>query len=192
MSEMPVIAVDAMGGDLGPQVIVPAATEFLASHDRVRLQLVGSRDRLESLLAGQDGIGADRLEIVEASQIVSMDELPADALRKKKDSSMRVALNQVRDGHAQACVSAGNTGALMATSRFVLKMLPGIDRPAICTSTCPRASRASRWPRKRWATWEGSLGAPIVATAFTDSIRWAATATAAPPKLWPTRSDGAW
>ncbi|MGD8745187.1 MAG: phosphate acyltransferase PlsX [Gammaproteobacteria bacterium] len=134
MSEMPVIAVDAMGGDLGPQVIVPAATEFLASHDRVRLQLVGSRDRLESLLAGQGGIDADRLEIVEASQIVSMDELPADALRKKKDSSMRVALNQVRDGHAQACVSAGNTGALLATARYVLKTLAGIDRPAIMSA----------------------------------------------------------
>lgn len=119
-----------MGGDHGPSVTVPAAKHFLAKHPEASLLLVGLEDRIKAVL-GQHAFG-DRLRIVHASQVVEMHEPPALALKNKKDSSMRVALNLVKDGAADACVSAGNTGALMATSRFVLKMLPGIDRPAIC------------------------------------------------------------
>ncbi|WP_306603415.1 phosphate acyltransferase PlsX [Azonexus sp.] len=124
------IAIDCMGGDHGPSVTVPAAIHFLAEHPAAYLVLVGQDEVLRPLLGGK----ADdpRLRIVHASQVVGMDESPALALRNKKDSSMRVAINLVKAGEADACVSAGNTGALMAISRFVLKMLPGIDRPAIC------------------------------------------------------------
>ena len=128
-----VIALDAMGGDHGPVVTVPAAVYILERHPDMKLILVGDKD---SLAAELETVGAklhERLEIVHASQSVTMDDLPSHALRKKKDSSMRVAINLVKDGLADATVSAGNTGALMATARFVLKTLPGIDRPAICT-----------------------------------------------------------
>lgn len=119
-----------MGGDHGPSVTVPAAIRFIADHPAANLILVGQEDILRPLL----GKHAEnpRLRLVHASEIVGMDESPALALRSKKDSSMRVAINLVKSGEADACVSAGNTGALMAISRFVLKMLPGIDRPAIC------------------------------------------------------------
>lgn len=124
------IAIDCMGGDHGPSVTVPAAIQFLIDRPAAHLILVGQEDVLRPLL----GRHADdeRLRIVHATEVVGMDESPALALRNKKDSSMRVAINQVKSGDADACVSAGNTGALMAISRFVLKMLPGIDRPAIC------------------------------------------------------------
>jgi phosphate acyltransferase len=124
------IAIDCMGGDHGPSVTVPAAIHFLAQHPAAHLVLVGQEEVLRPLL----GASAEnsRLRIVHASEVVGMDESPALALRNKKDSSMRVAINLVKAGEADACVSAGNTGALMAISRFVLKMLPGIDRPAIC------------------------------------------------------------
>ena len=129
------IALDAMGGDSGPSVVVPAAVEAITQHADVSIILVGDETGLKQALqaAGAEK-HSSRLTIHHASQKVEMDELPSVALRGKKDSSMRVALNLVKDGSADACVSAGNTGALMATSRFVLKMLPGIDRPAICTS----------------------------------------------------------
>src|ERR1700681_952582 len=123
-----------MGGDFGPEVTVPAALNALAAHPQLRLVLVGDRVSLERMLANQPADMAERLSIRHASQQVSMDELPSQALRTKKDSSMRVAINLVKEGIAQACVSAGNTGALMATARFVLKTLPGIDRPAIVSS----------------------------------------------------------
>lgn len=129
--ENPVLAVDAMGGDAGSAVVVPAALTFLANHPRVSLFLVGDREQIEPLLASAGDESASRAEIVATSEVVGMDEAPADALRKKKDSSMRVAIDLVKAGRAQACISAGNTGALMAISRFVLKTLPGIDRPAI-------------------------------------------------------------
>lgn len=123
-----------MGGDHGPGVTVPAALQTLKSHSDLQLILVGDRAVLERTLrehkAGEDA----RLSIVHASQVVGMDELPSSALRSKKDSSMRVAINLVKEARAQACVSAGNTGALMATARFVLKTQPGVDRPAICTA----------------------------------------------------------
>jgi phosphate acyltransferase len=124
------IAIDCMGGDHGPSVTVPAAIRFLAEHPASHLVLVGQEGVLRPLLGARSD--DPRLRIVHASEIVGMDESPALALRNKKDSSMRVAINLVKLGEADACVSAGNTGALMAISRFVLKMLPGIDRPAIC------------------------------------------------------------
>ena len=128
------IALDAMGGDHGAPVVVPAALEIIGSIPDVRLILVGDQHKLTEELNKHGAKVGGRLEIQHASQVVAMDESPALALRSKKDSSMRVAINQVKEGNAQACVSAGNTGALMATARFVLKMLPGIDRPAICTA----------------------------------------------------------
>lgn len=125
------IAIDCMGGDHGPSVTVPAALRFLDEHPGAKLILVGGEETLRARLAGR--AEDTRLRIVHASEVVGMDESPSLALRNKKDSSMRVAINLVKSGEAEACVSAGNTGALMAISRFVLKMLPGIERPAICT-----------------------------------------------------------
>jgi glycerol-3-phosphate acyltransferase PlsX len=121
-----------MSGDLGAEVVVRAAAETLERYRNIELVLVGDETELSGLV--HDIIGTDaRVRIQHASQVVAMSEPPADALRKKKDSSMRVAIDLVKAGEADACVSAGNTGALMATARFVLKMLPGIDRPAIIT-----------------------------------------------------------
>ncbi|MDE3207731.1 MAG: phosphate acyltransferase PlsX [Pseudomonadota bacterium] len=127
------IAVDAMGGDHGPSVAVPAVLDFLALSPETRVILVGVTESIEAQLATHQLVVGDRLSIHPASQVVEMDESPQFALKNKKDSSMRVALNLVKAGEAQACVSAGNTGALMATSRYVLKMLPGVERPAIST-----------------------------------------------------------
>jgi glycerol-3-phosphate acyltransferase PlsX len=119
-----------MSGDLGAEVVVRAAKMSLAEYRNLKLILVGDGGELEKLAA--DIIGDEpRLEIRHSSEIVAMSESPVEALRRKKDSSMRVAVNLVKDGTAEACVSAGNTGALMAIAKFVLKMLPGIDRPAI-------------------------------------------------------------
>jgi glycerol-3-phosphate acyltransferase PlsX len=126
------IALDAMGGDHGVDVTVPAALEYLRSDPDVSLILVGREEVLKEKL-GDVSFGP-RLRIHPASEEVGMDEPPSRVLRNKKDSSMRVALDLVKAGEADACVSAGNTGALMATARFVLKMLPGIDRPAIITA----------------------------------------------------------
>ena len=125
-----------MGGDYGPHVTVPAALSVLADQHDLRLILVGDRDVLEQELAKHRNDAGERLTLHHASQQVGMDEAPSSALRGKKDSSMRVAINLVKEGAASACVSAGNTGALMAISRFVLKTLPGIERPAI-VSTIP-------------------------------------------------------
>jgi glycerol-3-phosphate acyltransferase PlsX len=124
------IAIDVDGGDQGVAVSVPAALAMLKQRDELRLILVGKRELIEPSISGLRR-GADRVRIEDAREVVEMSESPADALRKKKNSSMRVAINMVKEGHASACVSAGNTGALMATARFVLKTLPGIDRPAI-------------------------------------------------------------
>jgi len=125
-----------MGGDYGPPVIVPAALQALANHENLHLVLVGNQEILQNELKSHSTSYGARLTIHHASQRVEMDESPAIALRTKKDSSMRVAINLVKQEQVQACVSAGNTGALMATARFVLKTLPGIDRPAI-VSTFP-------------------------------------------------------
>ena len=130
------ISIDAMGGDHGPDVTIPASLDCLKNNPDLKLILVGNEQVIKSLLPKDLGIYQDRLSIHHASQCVEMDESPSKALKNKKDSSMRVAINLVKDGQADACVSAGNTGALMATARFVLKMIPGIDRPAII-STLP-------------------------------------------------------
>ena len=127
------VAVDCMGGDHGPHVTVPAVLDFQQRHGDVDVVLVGLRDAIEAELSARRAAPGPRLRVHHASEVVAMDEPPAGALRYKKDSSMRVVADLVKKGEAHACVSAGNTGALMATARFVLKTLPGIDRPAICT-----------------------------------------------------------
>ncbi|MEO8384929.1 MAG: phosphate acyltransferase, partial [Betaproteobacteria bacterium] len=133
------IAIDAMGGDHGPSVTIPAALKFLASSADRRAIVVGRRDELETALKNAIGgtttsSGESRLRIVDAAEVVGMNEDIRSAIRNKKNSSMRVAIDLVKSGEAHACVSAGNTGALMGTAKFVLKTLPGIDRPAICAA----------------------------------------------------------
>jgi glycerol-3-phosphate acyltransferase PlsX len=132
MTEPLSIAVDAMSGDHGADVAVPAALDVLAGELSLRLILVGRADAITGLLPA--GRVPERCSIVEAREVVGMDERPQEAVRRKKDSSMRVALNLVESGAAAACVSAGNTGALLATARFVLGMIQGVDRPAIVSS----------------------------------------------------------
>ena len=148
-SERITIALDALGGDHGVSVVVPAAIRFLKANPDVEIILVGRADAISEHLTTQSK--SDRLRIHHASQEVGMDEPPSRALKNKKDSSMRVALNLVKDGVANACVSAGNTGALMATARFVLKMLPHVDRPAIITAI----------PSIKGRTWVLDLGANV-------------------------------
>jgi glycerol-3-phosphate acyltransferase PlsX len=130
------ISIDAMGGDFGTSVTIPASLACLSANPDLHLIMVGDQVILQELLAQALIDFSGRLSIQHASEQVEMDESPSKALKNKKDSSMRVAINLVRDGRADACVSAGNTGALMATARFVLKMIPGVDRPAII-STLP-------------------------------------------------------
>ena len=131
--EPKIIALDAMGGDHGPSVTVGAAKLALDEIAGLELVLVGDEKQLAAELENHGLSGDSRVRIHHASEVVAMDELPVVALKKKKDSSMRVAINLVKEGSVQACVSAGNTGALMATSKFVLKTVRGISRPAICT-----------------------------------------------------------
>jgi len=145
------VAIDCMGGDHGPHVTVPAALNFLKSNSDVDIVLVGLRDAIEAELKARGAKPGPRLRVHHASEVVLMDESPALALRNKKDSSIRVAVDLVKNGEAQACVSAGNTGALMAVSRFVLKMLPGIDRPAIIAAL----------PSVRGTTYVLDLGANV-------------------------------
>src|SRR5881394_439279 len=122
-----------MGGDHGPHVTVPAALDFQARAGDVAIVLVGMREPIEAELKARGALAGETLRVHPSSEVVAMDEPPAQALRYKKDSSMRVAINLVKEGEAHAAVSAGNTGALMAISRFVLKTISGIDRPAIAT-----------------------------------------------------------
>ncbi len=133
------LAIDAMGGDHGVSVTVPAALDFLARRAECRVALVGRKDAIRaelSLKAAQanEAEKAGRLTIVDAPEVVGMDEDIRSAIRNKKHSSMRMAVDLVKNGEADACVSAGNTGALMGTAKFVLKTLPGIDRPAIAAA----------------------------------------------------------
>ena len=123
-----------MGGDHGPGVVVPAALEIIADCADVDLVLVGNEPAIDAVYRRASAAPAGRLSVRHASQRVEMGDPPSQVLRSKRDSSMRVALDLVREGEADACVSAGNTGALMATARFVLKTLPGIDRPAIVSA----------------------------------------------------------
>ena len=125
------VAIDCMGGDHGPHVTVPAALDYIRHDSQANVVLVGIPDAIEAELLAANTKPSPRIRIHPASQVVSMDESPAVALRSKKDSSMRVSINLVKTGEAQACISAGNTGALLATSRFVLKTIPGVDRPAL-------------------------------------------------------------
>ena len=132
------VAIDCMGGDHGPSVTVPAALSFLASEADSRVLLVGRQSDIQAALDARAQRSAaaqfkSRIDTVFTDEVVQMDDPPAIALRSKRKSSMHLALKAVRDGQADACVSGGNTGALMAISRFVLKMLPGIERPAIAS-----------------------------------------------------------
>ncbi len=139
------LAVDCMGGDHGLSTTLPACARFLQRHADVNLLLVGQPEAVGagwSRLKESAGIAAERVRIVPASEVVSMDDPVEVALRKKKDSSMRIAITQVKEGQAQAAVSAGNTGALMAIARYVLKTIEGIDRPAIATQM-PNAKGAA-------------------------------------------------
>ncbi len=149
MSSHITIALDAMGGDFGASVIVPASIRYAAEEPTVSLILVGREDEIRRY--APQGSLPERISVQHASQAVSMDELPSKALRNKKDSSMRVAIDLVKSGRADACVSAGNTGALMATARFVLKTLPHVDRPAIITTL----------PAINGRTWVLDLGANV-------------------------------
>jgi glycerol-3-phosphate acyltransferase PlsX len=149
------IAIDAMGGDHGPHVTIPAALKALESDSQLNIVLVGLSDAIEAELKVNRVSASPRLRVHHASQVVTMDESPQGALKNKKDSSMRVAINLVKNGEANACVSAGNTGALMATARFVLKTLPGIDRPAI----------AGVFPSQKGKTYILDLGANADCTA---------------------------
>jgi glycerol-3-phosphate acyltransferase PlsX len=127
------VAIDCMGGDHGPHVTVSAAVNVARRDAGVSFILVGRREAIEPQLARLAAQPGERVRVQHAAEVVGMDEAPAAALRVKKDSSIRVAVNLVESGAAAACVSAGNTGALMAIARFVLGTLPGIDRPAIAT-----------------------------------------------------------
>ena len=124
-----------MGGDHGPATVVPAALATLERDDSVSLTLVGLPDVIERAKREAGDRYGSRLSFKPATEVVSMDEPPADALRRKKDSSLRVAIELVKSGEADACVSSGNTGALMATARYVLKTLPGIDLQEVVTTT---------------------------------------------------------
>lgn len=132
------LALDVMGGDHGPVVVLPAAAQALVRHPSLQLILVGPGALLNrecaSLPGLSEALSTRRAKIVDAPEVVGMEDKPSVALRSKRQSSMRLAINAVRDGEADAAVSAGNTGALMAIARFVLKMQPGIDRPAICAA----------------------------------------------------------
>ena len=148
------LAVDAMGGDHGPSVTIPASINALSKYDQLHIILVGDKELIQTELQ-KNKYTNTRLSIQHASEVVEMDESPQSALKNKKDSSMRVAINLIKKEKAQACVSAGNTGALMATARYVLKMLPGIDRPAI----------ASSLPSQKGTTYMLDLGANTDCTA---------------------------
>jgi glycerol-3-phosphate acyltransferase PlsX len=127
------ISIDCMGGDHGPAVTIPAAISFVKREPEAELILVGPVETIQAELRRLNAASHPRLSVVNATEVVTMEDSLEVALRRKKDSSMRVAIALVHDGRANACVSAGNTGALMAVSRYVLKTMPGVDRPAICT-----------------------------------------------------------
>jgi glycerol-3-phosphate acyltransferase PlsX len=156
------LAIDAMGGDHGPHVTIPAALAALQRHSEINIVLVGLKDAIELELRAKRASVGPRLRIHDASEVVAMDESPQSALKNKKDSSMRVAINLIKSGEAGACVSAGNTGALMATARYVLKTLPGIDRTG--TRWCSIWARtlipapntycnSALWARCWWREW---------------------------------------
>ncbi|NKB62405.1 MAG: phosphate acyltransferase PlsX [Gammaproteobacteria bacterium] len=148
---MVTLSIDVMSGDHGLSITMPAVLEVIQHHQDVKLILVGNESEISEYLKDSGEVETQRLTIHHASEVVGMADSPANALRQKKDSSMRVAINLVKSDQSDACVSAGNTGALMATARFVLKTIPGIDRPAIC----------ARLPRGKGCTYMLDLGANI-------------------------------
>ena len=127
------LAIDAMGGDFGPCVTVPAAMQALASNSQLHLLLVGDPDKISSLLAKADSALQRRLQVIPAESVIASDARPSQAIRNSRGSSLRVALELVKEGKAQACISAGNTGALMGLAKMLLKPLDGIERPALMT-----------------------------------------------------------
>jgi glycerol-3-phosphate acyltransferase PlsX len=127
------ISIDCMGGDFGPSITVPAAVSFANQTPDVELILVGREEVIQAALVKHKATSHPRITVRNATEVIAMDDPIEVALRRKKDSSMRVAVSLVKEGLAQTAVSAGNTGALMAVSRYILKTLPGVDRPAICT-----------------------------------------------------------
>ncbi|MFN0038011.1 MAG: phosphate acyltransferase PlsX [Burkholderiales bacterium] len=145
------LAVDCMGGDHGVGVTVPAVLDFLDEVPDARILLVGDQGAISSELKQHKTASEARIQVHPSKEVVAMDEAPASALRNKRESSMRLAINLVKEGQASACISAGNTGALMAMSRFVLKMLPEVERPAI----------ASFLPTQRGRTCMLDLGANV-------------------------------
>ncbi len=151
---MTTLSIDAMGGDNGLDVTVPAAFDVLKAHQDVELILVGNRDQIAAGInrhRDRRNCIDDRITIQHAAEVVTMDESPTSAVRKKKDSSMRVAINLVKEGVSDGCISSGNTGALLAVARFVLKTIPGINRPAICAPL----------PRRDGQTYMLDLGANV-------------------------------
>lgn len=128
-----VLALDAMGGDFGPIVTVPASLQALSLYPRLKLLLVGNPEEISSILSRSNSLYLDRLTIIPAKSVISSNIRPAQAIRVSRDTSMRIALELTRTGRAQACVSAGNTGALMGLSKLVLKPINGIERPALTT-----------------------------------------------------------
>ncbi len=150
------VALDCMGGDHGLAVTIPAALSFLDQHADAKIVLVGDQAHVAKELEARARANDPRIRLQHASEVVDMDDTPAVALRGKRDSSMRVAVDLVKTGAADACVSAGNTGALMAISRFVLKMMPGVERPAI----------ASMVPTMRGRSCVLDLGANVDCTAL--------------------------
>ena len=131
MTKETIIAVDAMGGDGGPKIIMPSLREFISENKNTRIKVFGDKDILSEHSRNFEEHIADQIEIIHTKEKVLSDDSPSHALRHKKNSSMRMAIQAVKDNEANACVSAGNTGALMAISRFILGTLEGIDRPAI-------------------------------------------------------------
>ncbi|WP_111976437.1 phosphate acyltransferase PlsX [Algibacillus agarilyticus] len=128
------IALDAMGGDNGPPITIPAALEVLSAFPRIKFIIFGDKYQIEPLIDSPAKSIAERIQIVHCSQTITMGEKPSQALRNKPESSMRKALEAVESGDAQACVTAGNTGALITIAYYVLKMIPGISRPALVTA----------------------------------------------------------
>lgn len=128
------IAIDVMGGDLGPLVTLPAAIRAIKKSATLKLVLCGDKTSISNFLQQEHQLDNSRIQVEPTTDVVSMDEKPSIALRNKKNSSMRRALDLVQLGQADACVSAGNTGALFATAHFVLKTLPGVERPALISS----------------------------------------------------------
>ncbi|PIE42202.1 MAG: phosphate acyltransferase [Gammaproteobacteria bacterium] len=144
LDNKPVIAIDAMGGDAGPETIVSAVRLALKRAPDIHLILVGDQTRIQQALQANKLANHTQITVRHTTEVILSDDSPASVLRNKKDSSMRVAIELVAGGEADACVSAGNTGALMGLARYVLKMLPGIDRPAICT-TVPNKFGRIHW-----------------------------------------------